>query len=363
MLRFALVLLTLLATAAPASAAESFLGVLDDGRAVRFTDEAPTALTQPLRVPGLRSGDRIVALAPGFALGRSGTVYVLLEREVRVRETVARIPMEGRSWSVARMPGHSNLRVFASTGREFVVNLGNFSVSDGDGLRLQDGTPVRAAVTALPDGRLVGIDATRGTLVTETGPFADVVTELRLTNAHEPRLQLEQPLTFSVAGGSGWLVAGLPGSSRRPQSRLIQVDLASGRTSREAGPFFFRRLRSVAPLGTARPDTTPPRVTWRDVPSRISLRRLARNGGVRFSVRCSEACIALGGTGVGGRTNAVSSGSRDTAGTIRFSLPRHSAREIRLMRLRLGRTIKLRVFARDWAGNSRTYDRDVRLVR
>jgi hypothetical protein len=363
MLRLALLITALLAFAAPAQAAESFLGVLSDGKLVRFSDEAPTALSTPKAVSGLKRGDRIVALAPGYALGRSGTLYILNSKLGRVTPSVAEVRLTGRSWTLAVLPDNRHVRVFSDTGEETVIDTANFSISPGPGIKLQDGTPVKLAATAMNDGRIVGVDPARGTLVSETAPGSGAATELPLRNTREVKLQFATPLSFAGAAGRGYILSGLPGTKLHPQSRLVKVDLATGRTTGESGPYFFRQLVSFAPLGSTPPDTEPPRIRFLDVPKTVSLRDLAKPYKVRFSVSCSEACQVLGGSAVGGRSNIVTVASRDTPGPLTLLLPRANAKELRLMRFRLGKTIKLRAFVRDWVGNSRIYDRDVRLVR
>lgn len=358
-----LALLAVLAAAAPARAAESFQGVLIDGTVVGFNDDALPGLSSPRPVRGLARGDRIVALGLEYALGRSGILYAFDARTRSASQTAARMPLRGKWWSLVVGGDRRFARVVSDTGQDFAIDLANFTVTAGPGLRLTDGTVIRPAVTRLPDGRLVGVEPSRGTLVTETAAGTSTFREIAITNSREARLRYESPLSLTVAGGRGYLVSGLPGARRFKQSRLIRVDLASGRTTGESGPFFFRQFATIRPSGPAVIDTAAPRISWVRVPRSISLRDLRRDGGVRFTVRCSEACSLVASTGVGGRSNAGVGVNRDTPGIVGVRLSRHFESEIRLMRARVGRTIKLRVFARDWAGNSRVYDRDVRLVR
>ena len=355
--------LAALATASPARAAESFTGVMVDGRAVSFDDESIPGLSAPRRIAGVAAGDRIVALSSDLALGRSGTLYVFDRQALRVSPTTARMRLTGKWFSLIADREGRFAQVVSDTGQHFLVDRANFSVTPGPGLRLTDGTLIRPAATLLPDGRIVGVEPARGTLVTETAPGSGAFTEVPVKNSREARLQYESPLALSVAGGRGYLVSGLPGARRFKQSRLIRIDLATGRTTGESGPYFFRQFAALVPGGTAPIDTAAPRITWVSYPRTVRLRDLARDGGVRFRVRCSEACSLVGSSGVGGRSNFGVGITRDMPGTVEIRLARHFERELRLLRFRLGKTIKLRVFARDFAGNTQTYDRNVRLVR
>lgn len=363
--RLLLLPLTLLALAVPAQAqaAESFLGVLADGRAVRFSDDAPTGLTTPRRITGLAEGDRVVALAPGLALGRSGRVYRFDTGATRATGTVAQVALRGTSFSLLLDPARTRARVLSNAGQDVTVDVASGATAPGAGLRTTAGQPLAPAATLPADGRLAGVDRARGTLVTETAPGSGVATELPLTTARRTRLTLAEPMAFAVASGRGYLLTALPGTGRVPQSRFIGIDLASGATTGEAGPYFFRRLVALLPAGPVPDDTRPPRASIVSAPRRVSLRDLAVAGRVRFRLRSSEAFQVFASTAIGGRSNIGTLISRDTPGTVTARLPRLSRQELRLMRFRLGRTATFRASVRDWAGNVRTVDRSFRVVR
>lgn len=354
-----LVLLALVA-APSAHAAESFVGVLADGRAVRFTDQAPTAISSPRPIAGLARGDRVVALAPGLALGRTGTLYRLDARALRATSTGIRVALRGRGFSLVASPGRA--RILSDAGQDLTVDLMTRGMTPGSGLRLATGAPVRATVSALPDGRLVGVEPYRGTMVTETVPGSGVVAEAPLRNERGDRLRFARHLGFATAGGAGYLLSGFPERTFRRQARFFRVDLSSAGTRGEGGPFFRREVVAIAPLGTVEDDRAAPRARFASAPRRVSTRALRREGGVRLRIRCSEGCFAYGATAVGGRPNLAASASRDTAGTVTLSLPRLGRRELRLMRLG-ARRVNFRVTVRDWAGNQRIITRRFRLVR
>ncbi len=363
--RSAALLLTLLAgllAAAPAQAAERFLGVLADGRAARFTSQAPTALTTPRPIAGLARGDRVVALGAGHALGRSGRLYRLDTRALRATPTGARLDLQGASFSLLVDAAGSRARVLSDAGQDVLVDLAAGTTAPGPGLRTAAGQVVRPAAALLPDGRIAGVDTSRATLVTETAPGSNVVTETPLRNPREARLRLPGPNAFALAGGAGYLVSGFP-PQQRPQSRFLPVDLATGDVTGESGPYFFRELRAVLPLGTVADDRRGPRLRIVGAPRRVSLRALARRGGFRLRVRCSEGCFVFASSAVGGRSNAAATRTTDVARTFTVRLPRLAGREVRLMRLRVGRTAFFRVRGQDWAGNTAATARRFRVVR
>ena len=361
MIRLFLPLLTFLALAAPAQAAEQFLGVLQTGAVVRFTDEAPTSLSRAQTVRGIERGDRIVALSREFALGRSGRLYVFNGRTLQARATIAKVALRGTRWTLAQVD-ERRVRIVGNRGEDYVVDRADFSVTPGPGFRLTTGEPVSPAIAALPDGRIAGVDRARRTLVAETAPGSNTLAPTSLRARFPQGLDLTDPVSFAVVGNTGYVVASL-GTKPRRQSRLVMVDMQTGATRGESGPFFFREVVSLLPLGTVAADKTPPRVRIEGAPRTLSLRALARPGGVRFRVRCSEGCFVIASTAIGGRSNIATGRSYDMPGVLEIALPRLSARELRLMRLRLGKTAFIRASVRDWAGNVVVVDKRLRVTR
>jgi hypothetical protein len=217
-------------------------------------------------------------------------------------------------------------------------------------------------VTALPDGRLAGVDRVRRVLLTETAPGSNTLAATPLRARHPEGLDLTDPLSFTTVRGTGYAIASL-GRQRIRQSRLIGIDLATGAARGESGPFFYREIVAALPLGTVPDDKTPPRVRLVATPKTLSLRALARPGGVRFRVRCNEGCFVLAGTAIGGRGNAVTGRSFDMPGEVEIRLARHTRTELRLLRLRLGKTAFIRVSARDAVGNISVVQKRLKVTR
>jgi mRNA-degrading endonuclease RelE of RelBE toxin-antitoxin system len=359
MTRFALTLLTLLALAAPAKAAESFLGVATEGPALRFTSQAPSTLGEPSAITGLDRGDRVVAMTPGLALGRSGRLYRLRADLLRATPTPALVALQGATFSVvATEEAATQARVLSDAGQDVLVDLASGAVTPGPGLRSAAGEVLRPAVGRLRDGRLAGVVSGRPLLYTETAPGSNVLQErpLRLRD----RVAFPHKLSVAVAGDAVYVVTGFAERLRRPQSQFLRIDLSTFEVRGEAGPYFPREIQAVLATGTIPDDNTAPRLRVLSAPRTLSLRRL-RTGDYRVRLRCDEPCSVFVSTAVGGRSNAGSGATRATTPAFTVRLAPHSLRELRLLRLGRARA-RLRFFAADFAGNTRTIYRRVRIV-
>ena len=361
--RLALLLLTLvtaLVAAAPAQAAESFLGVLADGRAVTFTNQTTNKTSSPRRIAGLEPGDRVVALTSGLALGRSGRLYRLRADLLRATPTRVQIPLEGANHSVIADPELIRARIFSDSGQDVYVDLVAETTTPGPGLRGPAGEPLRASVARLRDGRLAAIVPGRPALYVETAPGTNVMNERRLDL--RDRVAFPNPVALGIAGDFAYALTGFPEELTPPQSRLLRINLTSGRVDGEGGPYFLRQLVAIVPTGTVPDDTTAPRLRVVSAPSTVSLREL-RAGTVRVRVRCSEGCYVYAGTAVGGRSNSSVSATRATAGTLTLRLGRHTPRELRLLRIAPRKRTFLRLSVYDFANNRRVVNKRVRIVR
>lgn len=362
MTRSALLLLTLLAllaAAAPAHAADSFVGVATEGPAVRFTSQAPSTLLGPDAVLGLDEGDRVLAMGPGLALGRSGRLYRMDAPRLRVTPTPAVVALQGDSFSLVPDPAAAQARVLSDTGQDVFVDLASGAVTPGPGLRSTAGEALRPAVGLARDGRLVGVVAGRPALYVETAPGSSVMEERRLRL--RDRVAFPNRLSLAVAGNAAYVVTGFPEQLRRRQSQFLSIDLSTLEVRGEAGPYFPREIRTVVWTGSVPDDETAPRVRVLSAPRTLSLRRL-RTGDYRVRLRCSEACSVFVATGVGGRSNAGSGATRVKTDPFTVRLAPHALRELRLLRLGRARA-NLRIYAGDFAGNARTIRLRVRIVR
>ena len=356
---FLLSLVAAFAAAAPAHAAESFLGVGSDGAAVRFTSQAPSTLSDPVPVAGLEPGDRIVALTPGLAVGRSGRLYRLRADLARVTPTRVLLPVQGDSFSIVADPELRQARFFSDAGQDVLVDLAAETTAPGPGLRSAAGEVLRPAVGRLRDGRLAGVIAGRPILYVETAPGSNVLEERRLRLRE--RVAFPSRLAVAGVGDQVYVVTGFAERLRFRQSKFLRIDPQTREVRGEAGPYFPREIRAVLPTGTVPDDTRPPRLRVLSAPRTLSLRDL-REGRVRVRVRCDEPCSVFAATAVGGRTNAGSGATRATRRAFTIPLPRHGERELRLLRRGRARA-SLRISAVDFVGNTTRVERRVRIVR
>jgi hypothetical protein len=347
-----------------ASAAENFVGITLEGTLTTFNSQVPTQLRSPRKVPGVERGDRIVALAEGYALGRSGRVYRWNRAARSAAATPVRLSLTGKSFSI--IPTVTGVRVLGDQGLDVTADLGSGVVTQGAGFRLAEtDTPVTGVWAMRADGRMSGISPARDTLLTETAPGSGLVTEIKLdpqSSSPYARVRFATPVGYTIVNGTGWLITGLP-ELRNPQSALIRVNIDNADVRGESGPFFFRAFTAILYDGTVPDDTTAPRVSRVSTPKTVSLRDLRINNRVKVGLRCSEACIVQAGTAIGGRTNITMTASRDTPGTVRFGLFGLRGRAYKLMQARVGRTAIFRIRVQDWFHNETTVERTFRLTR
>jgi hypothetical protein len=373
MLRLALIVLVLLAIPAPALAAEGFVGVLENGRLVRFSVQRPgysLTLSRPIAPRGMLPGERIVALGGGantlFAVGSSARLYRIGATTGRARPVGPPFPegLRGSRFSLA--VSQPRARLISDVGQDLAIDLVTGATEPGPGLRrADDGAPLRPAVDTAADGRLVGAQLSPWTLLRETAPGASTMSAIPLERfEHDPALG--EPISFQIGSdGRGYLLAVLSDRNRQRQSTLLTIDPVSGKRNR-VFPTFSRRLTTIASVGPVPDDKTPPQV-------RIALHRMvsARQlfaGRPPLTVRCSESCQVTLTLRVGGRRIGFGFGTRDTPGTVRFTDRSRanfsvSTRDRAWVRRHVGRRIRLVMGVNDLKGNRRQVIRTARLVR
>ena len=362
-------------SAAPAGAAtQSFAGVLEDGRLVTFTSQAPAALSTPRPVRGMEPRELILALGARqgrvVALGSAARLYALDVATGRATAVAGGRPigqgLRGRTFSLALTADGARARVLSDVGQDVFVDLATGAETPGPGVRREDGTPMRPAVTSALDGRLVGIDLQSRVLVRETRPESGVVATTPLKLFREDPLGIVPPSAFALgADGRAFLVGALSDEGRTRQSRMITFDAAGTALTRGRG-YFFRRIVTLAALREVREDRTPPRARI-TLPPRVSVRTLLREGRVPLSVRTPEAFQLIVSlrvdTPTGVRRVGGSLTSRDTPGALRPASLFLNASERRVLRRAAGDRIRVVVSVNDLAGNGRSVIRQTRLAR
>ena len=363
-------LLAGLALPASASAAERFVGVLENGRLVTFTDPFAYALTTPLAPRGLAQGERLVALSSGprgtVGVGSSAQLYAV--DAVRARVTRIGAPfaqgLRGARFSLAVAPGGATARLISDVGQDLTIDLATGAAAEGPGLRrADDGTPVRPAVAYRPDGRLMGVTISPLTLFTESAPGASAFAATALPAP--TGLRLGEPIDLALGtNGRGYVLAVLSDRQRTRQSVLVRFDPATGRpfpSARRSGEFLSRRIDSFTSIGTVPADRTAPRISAR-LPRTVSARRvLARR--LPVVLRCTEACQVTVSLRIGGQRAGFGFASRDTPGTV--SVPNFFVQGAERARVRagVGSQARLVIGVSDFKRNRRSITRTVRLER
>ena len=378
MYRLALAFIVLLLLPAPAHGAEGFLGVLEDGRTVRFSSQEPFALSTPRRPVGLAPGERLVAVSDGpdgpVGIGSSARLYALDPDSGRA--TAIGEPFEqglrGSRFSLAAAPGATSARLLSDVGQDLVVDLQTGATQLGPGLlNAADGAPLRPAVDVAADGRLVGVQLGPSTFLRETAAGSSAMETSRLALPPEPKLA--EPLGFQIgADGRGYLLGVASGNLRDRQSILVLIDPIAGNVVGGARPrtyFMSRRLDAFASLGTVAEDRTAPRATVR-LPRTISVRALLARG-LPLTVRMDEAAQVTATIWLGRRPSAFGFLTRDTPGVVDMrenisdkydniviTAPARAA-----LRRAVGRRVRITIGVNDLKGNRRQFARTARLTR
>jgi hypothetical protein len=363
------------AFANPAGAAtQSFAGVLDDGRLVRFTSEAPTALTTPIPVRGLERGEQLLALGGHqgrlYGLGSSARLYTVDAATGLATPAAGGRPLaqglRGRRFSLAVSPDGTRARIVSDVGQDLFVDLTTGAETPGPGLRAEDGSPLRPAVTFAPDGRLVGFDLARRVAVRETSPDSGVLATTTPPNVGRlfvfaPREPAAYALDFA---GRGFLLSAFTDNRGRDrQSQLGRFEPATAPVATAFSGTFLRRLTTVGALGRVPDDERPPRAVIR-VPRTMSLRALLRTQEIPVRVRLDEAAQVVVSLRVGARSRAgFGLQTLDIPTTYRrLRLPLNQ-RDRRVLRRAAGRRIRIVITTGDFAGNGRSVVRSTRLTR
>jgi Domain of unknown function (DUF4394) len=359
----------------PAGAAtQSFAGILDDGRLVRFTSEAPTALTTPIPVRGLEAGEQLLALGGHrgrlYALGSSARLYTVDPAIGRAAPTAGGRPLaqglRGRRFSLAITPDGAHARIVSDVGQDVFVDLASGAETPGPGVRGEDGAPLRPAVTIAPDGRLVGFDVTRRLAVRETQPGSGVLATsapqgLQRAFSFPPTEPSAYALDF--AGRGFLLTAFTDNRGRDRQSQVVRFEPAAAPVRAVFGGAFLRRLTTIGALGQVPEDTRPPRARI-TVPRTMSLRALLRTQEVPATVRVDEAAQVIVSLRIGARGRAgFGLQTLDIPTSYRRLQMPLNQRDRRVLRRAAGRRIRVAITTGDFAGNGRTVIRSTRLTR
>jgi hypothetical protein len=316
---------------APAAlAAEGFVGVTSDGSLAQFTAQTAPGLTSLRAIDGLPGDARIVALdrlpSGGLVgLDDAGRVYDVDPAAARVAARYGGQPVLGAA--AANGPATFTIAVDGASalvvrdGQARRLDLAAGSVTDA----ALPGGAAQPALDTLPDGRLAGLDPGMGSLVAQAAPGGP----LQSIGALPVAIDGPTRVTVPSDGSKAYYVSRLTPRRGAAQSRFFSADTATGAVRNADGPFFGRAFDAIAAVGP-KPDVTGnPKVTV-TAPRRISLRKLLRDGGVRFTVRSDQ-------------TGQVVVSLRDRRGRIGgFGLGRHDVPDTRFSVLARGNRRTLR---------------------
>ncbi|HYI17877.1 MAG TPA: DUF4394 domain-containing protein [Solirubrobacteraceae bacterium] len=373
MVRLALAFIALLLLPAPAHGAEAFLGVLEDGRMVRFTSQEPSALSTPRKPVGMAPGERLVAVSDGprgpVGVGSSARLYALDPDSGRAEAIGAPFEqgLRGSRFTLAAAPGATSARLLSDVGQDLVVDLETGATQTGPGLRRAgDGAVVRPAADVAVDGQLVGVQLRPGTFLRETAVGSSEMAASPLALGI-PEAPFTEPIGFQIGtDGKGYVLGVAGGNVRSRQSILLLVDPAAGTAVGGERPrmfFFRRRVNLFASLGRVADDHTAPRATVR-VPRTISVRALIARG-LPVSAKVNEACQVTATLWLGGRPAVFLFAGRDMPGVVdlRQSFFRSRASERATLRRGVGRRVRVVIGVNDLKGNTRRFTRTARLAR
>ena len=372
MSRLALAFTVLLLLPGSARGAEGFLGVLEDGRIVRFSSQEPAALSTPRRPVGLVPGERLVAVGNGprgpVGVGSNAQLYALDPDSARARAigTPFEQGLRGTRFSLAARPGAASGRLLSDVGQDLVIDLETGATQPGPGLtRVDNGASVRPAATVAADGRLVGVQLGPATFLRETAPGSSAMDAGRLSLGLPSDLPLAEPVGFQIgADGLGYVLGAAGGSARLRQSLMKVIDPATRAVAggRRGTTFYFRRrVGAFAALGRVADDRTPPRVSL-FLARTISVRTLLA-GNIPVSLRSDEAAQVTVSLRL---RDEVGFGSteRDTPGLLAFDdSVLVSARGRAALRHAVGRRVRVLLRVSDLKGNTRRLARSARLTR
>jgi hypothetical protein len=361
------------ATLAPsaAQAAEGFTAVTSDGRVAHFhSDTRPGLSPRPVKVTGLAAGERIVGLdhAPSgelLALTSAGSIAVLDGNTGKATPKFP-APVTGpvdpnAPLTFAVAPDGASARIITA-GRDVTINLATGAATAGTGLTFAAGD-AHAGAQATPaldygaDGRLVGIAGAQGAYAAQTAIGASTLKTL----AKAP-FPAREPVRSTVASdGSVWTAADL-GTKKHAQSRLVRYDPATGAIKGQNGVFMFVRLVALAADGPVADDRTAPKATVSGtVLKRHVIDKRSYFGGLH--VKVNEPGQTIASIRLKGKVVGFALATADTAGTLALEFGSSKRWAAALRRAAAAhRRVLVHLTVNDWAGNTRIYERAVRLA-
>lgn len=356
---------------APALAAEAFYGVTSDNQLVTFHSDSPAALRTAVPLTGLAPGERILGLdvrprtSQLYALGNTNRVYVVtpISGAARALGEPFSPPLAGTSFGFDFNPQTDQIRVVSNGRQNLRINPDNGQVANAENpLAYAEGDPGAGAIPAVigaaytnnvADARetqLFDIDAARDVLVLQSPPR-----DGRLTTVGPLNADVGDPVGFDVAADGRAFVAARREGQATPE--LFTIDLKTGALA----PAAIRSglggsVQGMAAAGPVPDDTVRPSVL-------VAVDRMRKRSALRrrlsAAVSCSEACSLEGTLLRRSRVVGRARGGLAAAGRTTVAFDATRARR-RLARGRRRTTLRVRITARDAAGNRTTTSRSIR---
>jgi hypothetical protein len=348
---------------AAADAAEGFSAVTSDGRlAFIHSDSAAGTRNHPKAIGGLGSGERVVGLdlAPSgklLALTSAGRIASIDRATAKTTPQFARpvtAPIDPDApLTFAVAPDGAGARII-TTGRDVVVDLSTGAATAAPG-------PSDApALDYGADGRLIGFDSAQNAVVAQAAPGPTTLSTLLAL----PFKALEPTRATVGSDGSVYAVSRLSANPRLPaQSRFVRYDPASGRLTGANGVFLHTEIVAIAATGRVPDDTVKPVA---GLHGRVLHRHVTRGysyySGLRIHV--DEGGQTVASLRLGGKVVGFALGTRFDEGSIAPQIVSRRGEGAALRRAaREGRSVVVHLTVHDWAGNTSSYDRAMRLAR
>ena len=370
-------ILAALALAPAAQAAELFYGVTESNRLVSFASDSPGGIRSSVPISGTLESENILAIdirpANGrlYGLGSANLLYAIDTGSgvARAVGPLFDVPIRGSSYGFDFNPAADRVRVVSDSELNMRLNPDDGRVVDhlpsspsiqpDVDLSYADGDPAAgegenvSAIAYTPGTmpQVFGIDTERDALVRLDPPNDGVLHTIGSLG-----LDASDPNGFDIgADGTAYAVFKRSG---RPTQDLMSLDLATGQAVAKGrlsgiGTFVDSRpdpVRGLTAAGAVADDLTRPGLVFTAVRT-PSLRGLLRRRPLVLLASCSEACRVEARL-VSGRytvTRAVRF-VRERAGVVRMKLVL-SRKDRRYVRRNARRPLRLKVSARDAAGN------------
>jgi hypothetical protein len=297
---------TALAVPATASAAEELAAVTNSNKVLTFASDSPGNIDTAYPIAGLPSGEKIVGIdrrpATGqlYALGKTGTIYVLDPSSGATRKVAGPITpaLTGSTFGFNFNPTVDRIRITTDTRQNYRVNPDTgaavvdapltYAPGQGAGATPAIGgvaynNPVPTATTT----SLFDIDATRNALVSQNPPNNGTLTTIGASLGQD----VQGPSGFDISTSNAGYASYKPAATG--PVNLYKVDLAAGKAAGSAASAGIGTKAAsddtvaIATLGAVADDKSAAKLVF-DIPSAASRVNLSKGKSFSGTVALSE---------------------------------------------------------------------------